>query len=90
MDDSGQVSGLAFGELYGGIALGTLDGTVSGNTFTGTASYSYPGNGRPHTFYSPVSGTYSNTASGVTFTAQFITNDNQEVVTFSTVGCRAN
>ena len=90
MDDSNQVSGLAFGALYGGIALRALSGTVSGNTFTGTASYSYPGNGRPHTFYSPVSGTFSNTASGVTFDAQFSTNDNQEVVTFSTVGCRAN
>jgi hypothetical protein len=90
MDDSNQVSGLAFGELYGGIALGALAGTVSGNTFTGTASYSYPGNGRPHTFYSPVSGTYSNTASGVTFDGRFSTNNNQEVVTFSTVGCRAN
>lgn len=90
MDDSNQVSGLAFGELYGGIALGALSGTVSGNTFTGTASYSYPGNGRGHTFHSPVSGTYSNTASGVTFVGQFSTIDNQEVVTFSTVGCRAN
>jgi Putative Ig domain len=90
MDDSNQVAGLAFGGLYGGIALSALAGTVSGNTFTGTANYSYPGNGRPHTFYAPVSGTYSNTASGVTFDGQFNTNDNQEVVTFSTVGCRAN
>jgi len=63
---------------------------VSGNTFTGTASYSYPGNGLPHTFHSPVSGTYSNTASGVTFDGQFSSITNQEVVTFSTVGCRAN
>jgi hypothetical protein len=90
MNDSSEVSGLAFGELYGGIALSALAGTVSGNTFTGTASYSYPGNGRPHTFSSPVSGTYSNTASGVTFDGQFSTNDNQEMVTFSAVGCRAN
>jgi hypothetical protein len=36
----------------------------------------------------PVSGTYSNTASGVTLDGQFSTNDS--VVTFSTVGCRAN
>jgi hypothetical protein len=90
MNDSNQISGLTFGALYGGIALGALVGTVSGNTFTGTASYSYPGNGRGHIFHSPVSGTYSNTASGATFDGQFSTNDNQEVVTFSTVGCRAN
>jgi hypothetical protein len=90
MDESNQVSALAVGDLYGGIALGALAGTVSGNTFTGTASYSYPGNGRPHTFHSPVSGTYSNTASGVIFVGQFSTNDNQEVITFTTVGCRAN
>jgi hypothetical protein len=90
MDASNQVSGLAFGGLYGGIALSALAGTLSGNTFTGTASYSYPGNGQPHTFYAPVSGTYSNTASGVSFVGQFTTIDNQEVITFSTVGCRAN
>jgi len=90
MNDSNQVAALAFGEPYGGIALQALDGTVSGNTFTGMASYSYPGNGRPHTFQAPVSGTYSNAAIGVTFVGQFSTNDNQEVVTFSTVGCRAN
>jgi hypothetical protein len=88
MDDSNQVSGLAFGPLAGGLAVGALVGTVSGNTFTGTVSYSYPGNGRPHTFHLPISGTYSNTASGATFDAQFSTNDS--VVTFSTVGCRAN
>jgi hypothetical protein len=90
MDDSNQVSGLAFGIPFGGLVVFALSGTVSGNTFTGTASYTYPGNGRPHTFHSPVSGTYSNTASEVTFNGQFSTNNNQEVVTFSTVGCRAN
>jgi hypothetical protein len=90
MGDSNHISALAFGEFYGGLALSALAGTVSGSTFTGTASYSYPGNGRPHTFQSPVSGTYSNTASGATFDGQFSTNNNQEVVTFSTVGCRAN
>jgi hypothetical protein len=90
MNDSNQVAALAFGEPYGGIALSALEGTVSGSTFTGTASYSYPGNGRSHTFQTPVSGTYSNIASGITFVGQFITNDNQEVITFSTVGCRAN
>ena len=88
MDDSNQVSGLSFGDLFGGIALSALAGTVSGNTFTGTASYIYPGNGRPRTFQSPVSGTYSNTPSGVTFDGQFSTE--WAVITFSTVGCRAN
>jgi hypothetical protein len=84
MSDSIHVSGLALGGLY----VNTLAGTVSGNTFTGTVSYSHPGNGRSHTFYSPVSGTYLNTASGITFDFQFSTNDS--VVTLSTVGCRAN
>jgi hypothetical protein len=78
------------GGFYGGLAVSALAGTVSGNTFTGTASYTYPGNGRSHTFLAPVSGTYSNTASGVTFDGQFTTNNNQETVTFSAVGCRAN
>jgi hypothetical protein len=88
MDDSNHVSGLAFGVPYGGLAFDALAGTVSGNTFTGTASYSYPGNGRPHMFHSPVSGTYLNTASGAAFDGQFSTE--RTVVTFSTVGCRAN
>ena len=88
MDDSNQVSGLAFGLSFGGVALSALAGTVSGNTFRGTASYSYPGNGRGHIFHSPVSGTYSNTASGVTLDGQYSTGDS--VVTFSTIGCRAN
>jgi hypothetical protein len=79
MDDSNQVSGRA---------INTLTGTVSGNTFAGTVDYVYPGNGRPRTFHLPVSGTYSNTASGVTFDGQFSTE--WSVVTFSTVGCRAN
>ncbi len=90
MDVSNNVSGLVLGGFYGGLAVSALAGTVSGNTFTGTASYTYPGNGRSHTFLAPVSGTYSNTASGVTFDGQFTTNNNQETVTFSTVGCRAN
>jgi hypothetical protein len=81
MDDSNQVSGSG--------SIGTLTGTVSGNTFTGTVSFfrSLPPDGR-HRFTSPVSGTYSNTASGATFDGQFTTNDS--VVTFSTIGCRAN
>jgi hypothetical protein len=82
MDDSNQVSGKA---------LGTLTGTVSGNTFTGTVSYfKLDALGFPThlLFHFPVSGTYSNTASGATFDGQFTTNDS--VVTFSTVGCRAN
>jgi hypothetical protein len=36
----------------------------------------------------PVSGSYSNTAAGVTLDGQYSTPDS--VVTFSTVGCRAN
>jgi hypothetical protein len=88
VNDSNQVSGFALGYTYGGLTVNTLAGTVSGNAFTGTASYSYPGNGRPHIFYAPVSGSYANTASGVVFDAQFSTI--QEVVTFSATGCRAN
>ena len=82
MNDSNQVSG---GEI------GTLTGTVSGNTFTGRVSYSkldplgIPAHPPLHF---PVSGTYSNTASGATFDGQFTTDD--AVVTFSTIGCRAN
>lgn len=78
MDDSNQVSGKA---------LGTLSGTVSGSTFTGTVSYFKER--VPHQMlHFPVSGTYLNTASGATFDGQFNTDDS--VVTFSTVGCRAN
>lgn len=77
MDDSNQVSGSAFG---------TLSGTVSGTTFTGTVYFK---EGDPHQMlHFPVSGTYMNTASGVTLDGQFNTDDS--VVTFSTVGCRAN
>jgi hypothetical protein len=82
MNDSNQVSG---GEI------GTLTGTVSGNTFTGTVSYSkLDALGLPThpPLHLPVSGTYSNTASGATFDGQFNTDD--AVVTFSTIGCRAN
>jgi Putative Ig domain len=82
MDDSNQVSGKA---------LGTLTGAVSGNTFTGTVSYfklDALGFATHLLLHFPVSGTYSNTASGATFDGQFTTNDS--VVTFSTVGCRAN
>jgi hypothetical protein len=57
-------------------------GTVSGNTFTGTKSF-------PHTADRyPITGTYSNTASGITLDGQYSTGTS--VVTFSTVGCRAN
>jgi hypothetical protein len=82
MDDSNQVSGGA---------IATLTGTVSGDTFTGTVSYfKLDALGVPTNLllHFPVSGTYSNTASGATFDGQFATNDS--VVTFSTVGCRAN
>jgi hypothetical protein len=89
-DDGSYVASLAVGATYGGLTLSGLAGTVSGNIFTGTASYWYPGNGRPRSFHAPVSGTYLNTASGATFDGQFRTNDNQYVVTFSTVGCRGN
>ena len=78
MDDSNQVSGSIY---YG------LRGTVSGNTFTGTVGYrSHPGGPPGGTFQ--VSGTYSNTASGITLNGQYSTSDS--VITFSTVGCRAN
>jgi hypothetical protein len=82
MDDSNHVSGGA---------TDTLTGTVSGNTFTGTVNYfKLDALGVPTNLllHFPVSGTYSNTASGTTFDGQFTTNDS--VVTFSTVGCRAN
>jgi hypothetical protein len=82
MDDSNHVSGGA---------VDTLTGTVSGDTFTGTANYfKLDDSGLPTDLllHFPVSGTYSNTASGVTFDGQFTANDS--VVTFSTIGCRAN
>jgi len=81
MDDSNQVSSQ--------VSIETLTGTVSGNTFTGTASYRTDiRDVGIHRFDFPVSGTYSNTASGATLDGQYSTNDS--VVTFSTVGCRAN
>jgi hypothetical protein len=82
MDDSNHVSGGA---------VDTLTGTVSGNTFTGTVNYfKLDDSGLPTDLllHFPVSGTYSNTAAGATFDGQFTANDS--VVTFSTVGCRAN
>jgi len=74
MDDSNQVSG---------IAGGYLTGTVSGNTFTGTVAF-------PHEGHYPVSGTYSNTAFGITLDGQYNRRATSSVVTFSIVGCRAN
>jgi hypothetical protein len=79
MDDSNRVSG---GGYY------TLSGTVSGNTFTGTVWFYRGAPGLGQSFELPVSGTYSNTASGATFDGKFSTDNS--VVTFSTVGCRAN
>jgi hypothetical protein len=76
MDESNQVSGSAFGRIAG---------TVSGSTFTGTASYML---GPYTTIDVPVSGTYSNTASGAILDGQY--SDANSVITFSTVGCRAN
>jgi hypothetical protein len=92
VDDSNGIGivGYALGQPRGGLTISTLAGTVSGTTFTGTATYVYPGNGRSHTFQSPVSGTYYNLPSGITFDAKFNSVSNQEVVTFSFVGCRAN
>ncbi len=65
---------------------GSLTGTVSGNTFTGTVRLRLNYYDDLTTF--PVSGTYSNTAAGVTLDGQYSADDS--VVTFSTVGCRAN
>jgi hypothetical protein len=59
-----------------------FSGTVSGNTFTGTKAFPHSANRYP------VSGTYSNTASGITLDGQYSTASS--VVTFSTVGCRGN
>jgi hypothetical protein len=76
MDESNRVSGSAFGRIAG---------TVSGSTFTGTASYMLD----PYTTVDvPVSGSYSNTASGATLDGRY--SDANSVVMFSTVGCRAN
>jgi hypothetical protein len=79
MDDSNQISG-SFGFVG-------LTGTVSGNTFNGWATYFFQGNPH-HPVRFSVSGTYSNTASGATFDGQYSMPN--AVVTFSTVGCRAN
>jgi len=78
MDDSNQVS-----EVNGGIA-----GRVSGNTFTGTVRYNPNPYGHGAGVIAPVSGTYSNTAAGVKLEGRYTTN--LGVMTFSTVGCRAN
>jgi hypothetical protein len=83
MDDSNQVSGSAL------LGPSSLAGTVSGNAFTGTVSYRVPYQHHFTTTTFSVSGTYSNTASGVTLDGQYSTIDGS-VVTFSTVGCRAN
>jgi hypothetical protein len=78
--DSGSVN---FGMDDSNQILGDgFAGTVSGNTFTGTKSFPHSANRYP------VSGTYSNTASGITLDGQYSTASS--VVTFSTVGCRAN
>ena len=79
MDDSNQVSGVS----------GTgLAGTVSGSTFTGSVEIPHWPSPRAPRVFSPVFGTYSNTPSGVTLDGQY--NEGDSVVTFSTVGCRAN
>jgi hypothetical protein len=88
MDDSNQVSGSKRAVSDSGVTFAdnSLTGTVSGNTFTGTVRVPYPGSLHGRTV--PVSGSYSNTASGVTLDGQY--DDGDSVVTFSTVGCRAN
>jgi hypothetical protein len=77
IDDSNQISGSA---------IGPVAATVSGNTFNGWVTYLLAGMDKPVRF--PVSGTYMNTASGITLDGQYSTPNS--VVTFSTVGCRAN
>ena len=79
MDDANQV--------FGGAFFGTLSGTVSGTTFTGMVSVR-PDPYSRRTVQYPVSGTYSNTAAGVTLSGQY--DMPNSVVTFSTIGCRAN
>jgi hypothetical protein len=88
MDDSNQVSGSDSAVSNSAVTFSgnPLTGTVSGNTFTGTVRIAYPGS--LHLQPVPVLGNYSNTASGVTLDGQYSTPDS--VVTFSTVGCRAN
>jgi len=83
MDDSNQVSGTAL------LGASSLAGTVSGSTFTGTVSYRVPYEHHFTTTTFPVSGTYSNTASGVTLDGQY-DDPLGSVVSFSTVGCRVN
>jgi hypothetical protein len=83
MDDSNSVT-----QVDGSHSVtqvdGSLSGTVSGKTFTGSVGYTSNHGG--HTY--AVSGTYSNTAAGITLDGQYSTGDS--VVAFSTVGCRAN
>jgi hypothetical protein len=81
MDDSNQVSGST--------PDGSLHGTVTGTTFVGTLR-------TPDYFWAsardgyPVSGTFANTGSGLTLDGQYNTGSGGNVVTFSTIGCRAN
>jgi hypothetical protein len=88
MDASNQVSGSNRAVSDSGVTFigNPLTGTLSGDTFTGTVRVPYPGSLHGRTV--PVSGSYSNTASGVTLDGQY--DDGDSVVTFSTVGCRAN
>jgi len=84
MDDSNFVT-----QVDGSLSVtqvdGPLSGTVSGNTFTGSVGYT-SNRGGGHLY--AVSGTYSNTAAGITLDGQY--SKGGSVVTFSTVGCRAN
>ena len=74
IDDSNQVYGSA---------VGSLAGTMSGNTFTGTASFFRHDYGPHHIFHFPVSGTYSNTASGATFDGQYSTDNSGSHVLYT-------
>ena len=64
---------------------GGLGGTVTGNIFTGTVTIRVPDSRRGRTV--PFSGTYSNTASGVTSDGHYKGVFGDSVVTFSAVGC---
>ena len=78
----------AANHVGGFTAIRIADGTVSGNRFTGIAFYPPGGYAGRTLARAPVSGTYSNTASGVTLDGQYSTP--YSAITFSAVGCRAN
>jgi hypothetical protein len=86
MDDSNQVSSV---ENSVADVVSGLGGEVSGNTFTGSVPDRNSHGRCPYDgCYIPVSGTYSNTAAGITLDGHYSAGGS--VVTFSVVGCRAN